>query len=85
MTSVAASNLLDSTGAVALSEIAVDLARRGITFSVAELHYRPRILLEWAGFFDQIGRDHVFDQLEHAVHAVAPEAESCCIESKRHG
>ena len=41
-----ASNLLDSTGVVALSEIAADLARRGITFSVAELHNRPRILLE---------------------------------------
>jgi sulfate permease, SulP family len=77
-----ASNILDSTGAVALSEIAVDLARRGITFSVAELHHRPRILLERAGFFDQIGRDHVFDQLEHALHAVAPEAESGSIEFK---
>jgi sulfate permease, SulP family len=80
-----ASNLLDSTGAVALSEIAVDLARRGITFSVAELHHRPRMLLERAGFFDQIGRDHVFDQLEHALRAVAAEAESGGIESKRHG
>ena len=80
-----ASNLLDSTGAVALSEIAVDLARRGISFSVAELHHRPRILLERAGFFDQIGRDHVFDQLEHALRAVAAEAESGGIESKRHG
>jgi sulfate permease, SulP family len=77
-----ASNLLDSTGAAALSEIAVDLARRGITFSVAELHHRPRILLERAGFFDQIGRDHVFDQLEHALRAVAPEAESGSIQFK---
>jgi sulfate permease, SulP family len=80
-----ASNLLDSTGAVALSEIAADLARRDITFSIAELHHRPRILLERAGFFDQIGRDHVFDQLEHALRAVAAEAESGGIESKRHG
>src|SRR6185312_1373260 len=79
-----ASNLLDSTGAVALSEIAADLAGRGITFSVAELHHRPRRLLERAGFFDQIGRDHVFDQLEHALRAVAPDAESGGIESKRH-
>jgi SulP family sulfate permease len=68
-----ASNLLDSTGAVALSEIAVDLERRGITFSVAELHHRPRVILERAGFFDQIGRHHVFDQLEHALHAVGSE------------
>jgi sulfate permease, SulP family len=78
-----ASNLLDSTGAVALSEIAADLARRDITFSIAELHHRPRILLERAGFFDQIGRDHVFEQLEHALDAVALEAETGDIESKR--
>ena len=80
-----ASNLLDSTGAVALGEIAADLAGRGITLSVAELHHRPRRILERAGFFDQIGRDHVFDQLEHALRAVAPDAESGGIESKRHG
>lgn len=80
-----ASNLLDSTGAVALSEIAADLTRRGITFSIAELHHRPRMLLERAGFFDQIGHDHVFDKLEHALHAVAPEAGSGGTEFKRHG
>ena len=80
-----ASNLLDSTGAVALSEIAADLTRRGITFSIAELHHRPRMLLERAGFFDQIGHDHVFDKLEHALHAVAPEAGSDGMEFKRHG
>jgi high affinity sulfate transporter 1 len=80
-----ASNLLDSTGAVALSEIAADLTRRGITFSIAELHHRPRMLLERAGFFDQVGHDHVFDKLEHALHAVAPEAGSGGTEFKRHG
>lgn len=65
-----ASNLVDSTGAVALGEVAADLAHRGITFSVADLHHRPRLLLERAGFFDQIGRDHVFDHLEQAIDAV---------------
>ena len=77
-----ASNLFDSTGAIALSEIAVDLACRGIAFSVAELHHRPRILLERAGFFDQIGRDHVFDHLEHALQAVASDAGSGGTDSK---
>ena len=80
-----ASNLLDSTGAVALSEIAVDLAGRGITFSVAELHHRPRILLERAGFFDQIGRDHVFDKLEQALHAAALAMEPRGTASKHDG
>jgi high affinity sulfate transporter 1 len=69
-----ASNLVDTTGAVALGEIAGDLARRGITFSIADLHHRPRILLERAGFFDQIGRDRVFDQLEHALRAAVTPA-----------
>src|SRR5262249_31793262 len=50
-----ASNLVDGTGAVALSEIATDLADRGITFSIVGLHLRPRTLLERAGFVDQIG------------------------------
>jgi high affinity sulfate transporter 1 len=71
-----ASNLVDSTGADALREVAAELARRSITFAVADLHHRPRMLLERAGFFDQIGRVHVFDQLEHAVDALASEAAS---------
>lgn len=71
-----ATNVVDSTGAIALGEMAVNLKRRGITFSIAELHHRPRVLLERAGFFDQIGRDHVFDRLEHALHALAPEGET---------
>jgi MFS superfamily sulfate permease-like transporter len=79
-----ACNLLDSTGAIALSEIAADLAHRGISLSVAELHHRPRILLERAGFFDQIGRDHVFSHLEHAARAMAPEAEAGGRESNPH-
>lgn len=68
-------NLVDGTGAIALSEMAANLKRRGITFSIAELHHRPRNLLERAGFFDQIGRDHVFDKLEHALQALVPDAE----------
>jgi sulfate permease, SulP family len=79
-----ASNLLDGTGAVVLSEVAADVTRRGITFSIAGLHFRPRMLLERAGFFDQIGRDHVFDQLEHAVSAIAPQTESGGVESERY-
>ena len=66
-----ASNLVDGTGADALSEIAADLRQRGIAFSIADLHLRPRMLLERSGLFDQIGHDHVFDQLEHAVGALA--------------
>jgi hypothetical protein len=42
------------------------------------------MLLAWAGFIDQIGRNHVFDQLEHAVHALAPQTESGGAESERH-
>jgi len=71
-----ASNLIDGTGAVALGDIATDLADRGMSFSIVGLHRRPRTLLERAGFLDQIGHDHVFDQLEHAVRALAPQAET---------
>jgi len=77
-------NLVDGTGAVALSEIATDLTQRGITFAIADLHLRPRMLLERAGLFDQIGRHHVFDQLEHAVRALALQTESGGVEFKRH-
>jgi high affinity sulfate transporter 1 len=79
-----ASNLVDGTGAVALGEIAADLADRGIAFSIADLHHRPRTLLERAGLFDQIGRDHVFDHLEAAVEALASEAGSGATEPQRH-
>jgi high affinity sulfate transporter 1 len=66
-----AMNFVDGTGAIALGEIADELARRGVKFAVADLHFRPRQLLERSGFFDQIGGDHVFDQLEDAVKALA--------------
>jgi sulfate permease, SulP family len=67
-----ATTYVDGTGAVALAEITEELARRGIKFAVVDLHHRPRQILERAGFFDQIGRDHVFDQLDDAVVALAP-------------
>lgn len=69
-----AMNFVDGTGAIALGEIADELARRGVKFAVADLHFRPRQLLERAGFFDRIGRDHVFDQLEDAVRTLAAKA-----------
>jgi high affinity sulfate transporter 1 len=67
-----ATNHVDTTGAAALSEIADDLAKRGIRFAIADMHRRPRMLLDRAGFFDQIGRDLVFDKLEDAVKKLAP-------------
>jgi len=71
-----AMNHVDGTGAVALSEIADELARRGIKFALADLHFGPRHILERAGFFDQIGRDRVFDKLEDAVAALTPKSEA---------
>jgi sulfate permease, SulP family len=65
-------NYVDGTGAIALGEIADELLRRGIKFAVVDLHHKPRQLLKRAGFFVQIGRDHVFDRLEDAVAALAP-------------
>ena len=65
-------NYVDGTGAIALGEIADELLRRGIKFAVVDLHHKPRQLLKRAGFFVQIGRDHVFDRLEEAVAALAP-------------
>lgn len=66
-----AMNFVDGTGAIALGEIVEELARRGVKFAVADLHFKPRQLLERAGFFERIGEDHVFDQLEDAVRALA--------------
>jgi high affinity sulfate transporter 1 len=65
-----ATNHVDITGAAALSEIADDLAKRGIKFAIADMHHRPRALLERAGFLEQIGRELVFDKLEQAVAAL---------------
>jgi high affinity sulfate transporter 1 len=65
-----AMNSVDGTGAIALGEIADELAHRGVKFAIADLHFKPRQLLERSGFFDQIGPEHVFDQLEDAVMAL---------------
>ncbi|HWA43066.1 MAG TPA: SulP family inorganic anion transporter [Hypericibacter adhaerens] len=69
-----AMNFVDGTGAIALGEIAGELAHRGVKFAVADLHWKPYELLERAGFFAQIGEEHVFDQLEEAVRALAEKA-----------
>lgn len=69
-----AMNFVDGTGAIALGEIAEELAHRGVKLAVADLHFKPRQLLEREGFFDRIGKDRVFDQLEDAVEALAAEA-----------
>jgi high affinity sulfate transporter 1 len=68
-----AMNHVDGTGAVALGEIADELVRRGVKFALADLHFRPRRILERAGFLDQIGRDRVFDKLEDAVRVLTSE------------
>jgi high affinity sulfate transporter 1 len=79
-----ASNLVDGTGAVALGEIADDVIRRGMTFAIADLHHRPRMLLERAGFFDRIGPNHVFDHLEQAVRALEATTETTGTDPKRY-
>jgi hypothetical protein len=67
-----------------LGEIADDVIRRGMTFAIADLHHRPRMLLERAGFFDRIGPNHVFDHLEQAVRALEATTETTGTDPKRY-
>lgn len=59
--------IVDTTAAAVLDEIREELARRDIRLGLADLHSRPRQLLERAGLAANIGRDMLFDRMTDAV------------------
>lgn len=60
---------IDSTAAVMLAGVRDDLANRGTTLAVAELHAEVKELLERAGVLQQIGEAFVFADLDDAFRA----------------
>ena len=61
---------VDSTAAAMLEEFRADLARRGISLGIAELHSPARALLERAGVLARIGPTMIFDDLEEVMLAI---------------
>ncbi|MNY37714.1 putative sulfate transporter [compost metagenome] len=64
---------IDSTAAVMLEGVRDNLARRGLTLVLAELHGEVRELLERAGVLRQVGTVFVFDDLDDALRAFEEE------------
>lgn len=62
---------VDSTAAAMLDEVRADLAERGMTLGIAELHKEPMTILERAGVLQKIGPSMVFDDLEDMASAFA--------------
>jgi high affinity sulfate transporter 1 len=60
---------IDSTAAAMLEEVRADLAARGVSLGLAELHADVHGLLDRAGLLAAIGPEMVFDDLEDALHA----------------
>ncbi len=60
-------NEIDAPAIAALEEIAHELEARGIRFYMSNIRGPVRDVLERAGFFDKIGRDHFFYTREAAV------------------
>jgi sulfate permease, SulP family len=60
---------IDTTAAAVLEEIGEEFRRRGVRFGIADLHARPRRMLERAGVAASIGPDMLFDRITDAVAA----------------
>ncbi|GLS21681.1 sulfate transporter [Labrys miyagiensis] len=60
---------VDSTAAMMLNELRVDLAEQGLQLGIAQLHHEPMEVLSRAGTIENIGDTMVFEDLEEAVAA----------------
>ncbi|MBX5222258.1 SulP family inorganic anion transporter [Rhizobium sp. NLR8a] len=58
---------IDSTGATALEAVADMLAKRNITFAIADLSEESRAILDRAGVINAIGADNLFNGREEAL------------------
>jgi sulfate permease, SulP family len=64
-----AMNEMDSTGLAALEDAQAELIRRGLRFGIADLHSRPRAIIERSGLARRIGVDMLFESAEQAAAA----------------
>jgi len=62
-------NEMDSTGLAALEDAQAELVRRGLRFGIADLHSRPRAIIERSGLARRIGVDMLFESAEQAAAA----------------
>jgi high affinity sulfate transporter 1 len=62
-------NHIDVTAVNALEDVHATLARQGISLGIADLHSRPRAMIERSGLGARIGADMIFDTTEAAVAA----------------
>jgi len=53
----------------ALEDVRAVLFQRGISFGLADLHSRPRAVIERSGLARRIGTDMLFDSAEQAAAA----------------
>jgi sulfate permease, SulP family len=64
-----AMNEIDITAVTALEDVRAELFQRGISFGLADLHSRPRAVIERSGLARRIGTDMLFDSAEQAAAA----------------
>ena len=62
-------NHIDATGMEALLDLARDLRQEGITLVVARLRSRMKPDFDVAGLTDEIGAEHFYPSVKHAVDA----------------
>ena len=62
-------NHVDSTGMEALLDLARDLRQEGITLVVARLRSRMKPDFDVAGLTEEIGAEHFYPSVRHAVEA----------------
>jgi len=64
-------NHIDTTAVAALEDVRAELVGRGITFGIADLHRRPREIIERSGLAERIGAGMLFESAEEAAAAFA--------------
>jgi high affinity sulfate transporter 1 len=60
---------LDTTAVAALEDVHAALHEHGIAFAIADLHSRPRAMIERSGLGDRIGQAMLFESTDGAVAA----------------
>jgi high affinity sulfate transporter 1 len=70
---------LDSSACESLGDVVATLQRRGIAFGIAELHGRPRAILQRTGLAATIGETMLFHSVEDAVAAFEARGEAASV------
>jgi high affinity sulfate transporter 1 len=69
-----AMNHIDTTAIATLEGVRAELVGRGITFGIADLHRRPRDIIERSGLAERIGAGMLFESAEEAAAAFMAKA-----------